>query len=293
MGFFFKKQKNKTPQKSWQRDSSKAYSVFSKKDAPPKAGKFSRFLFWLLLLGFLGICAYLLFFSPFLDIEAISVEGNQDIPSEEIVARVEKAIEGRYYNYFSRKNFFLVSKKNIDNALRSNFDRLEVASIEKKFPKTILIKVTERKAELVWCSGGVCYLVDKSGLAYSGVSGNDEELRNSGFLTVIDDSARPIEIGKTKIDAAYIFYLESINDLLKSDPKLDPIESYHTPGMASGEISARTTEGWTLKISSETSSEETKKIIETVFEKELAGEQRMNLDYLDLRVRGKVYYKMR
>jgi hypothetical protein len=102
-----------------------------------------------------------------------------------------------------------------------------------------------------------------------------------------------VEIGKTKIDPAYILYLESIDSLLKNDLKLVPIESYHTPGMASGEIGIRVAEGWILKISSETSPEETKKIIETIFEKELDGEQRKNLDYLDLRVKGKVYYKMK
>jgi len=293
MSLFSKKQKNKVSQKSWQKKGARTYPEILKKGEAKKEKKFSRFLFWLLSLGFLGICAYILFFSPFLDIDTISVEGNQDISSNEIVAHVEKSLEGKYYNYFSRKNFFLISKNNINGTLRSNFDRLEVASIEKKFPKTILIKVTERKAELVWCSGGVCYLVDGSGLAYSGATGTDEELRNNSFLTVIDDSARPVEIGKTKIDPAYISYLESINDLLKNDLKLDPIESYHTPGMASGEISVRVAEGWILKISSETSPEATKKIIETVFEKELDGEQRKNLDYLDLRVKNKVYYKMR
>ncbi len=52
-----------------------------------------------------------------------------------------------------------------------------------------------------------------------------------------------------------------------------------------------TGEGWILKISSEYSIDEAKKIIQTLFEKDLNEETRKNLDYLDLRVKGKVYYK--
>ncbi len=72
-----------------------------------------------------------------MDINKITIEGNQDISSAEISKVVEKSLEGKYFNYLPRKNFFLVSKTNISSAVKNNFNRLEVASIEKKFPDTI------------------------------------------------------------------------------------------------------------------------------------------------------------
>lgn len=293
MSFFFNKQKNKTYQKSWQRKSTRTYFGTVKKGEANKKNKFSRFLFWLLLVGFSAICLYLLFFSSYMDVENISVEGNKDIPAEEIIKQVGKALEGNYFGYFPKNNFFLINKKSINNALQNSFNRLEVASIEKKFPNTILVRVAERKAELVWCSGGVCYFVDGSGLAYSGASGSEEDLRNSNSLVVIDDSARPIDIGKTVINPDYIEYIAAVSTMLSRDLKISLAESYHTPGMASGEISARTGEDWILKLSSEISAEEAKTIIQSLFDKELNEEKRKDLDYLDLRIKGKVYYKLK
>jgi hypothetical protein len=293
MGIFSKKKKNKIVQKSWQRKNAKAYPGASRKEAEKRGGVFSRFLFWLLLFSFLGICVYLLFFSTFLDISKINIQGNQDISSVEISKVVEKTLEGNYLKCFPRKNFFLASEANIGSAVKSNFNRLEVGSIEKKFPDTLIVKVVERKAELVWCSGGVCYFVDGSGLAYEGASGTEEDLRAGNFLVVVDDSAIPVDMGKTKISPDFIGYIEGANAMMRDDLKIEPAASYHTPGIASREVSVLTSEGWMLKISSEYSIDEAKKIIQTLFEKDLNEEARKNLDYLDLRVKGKVYYKMK
>lgn len=292
MAFFRKKTKNKIPQKSWQGRRTGEYASVPRKEKK-RERKFSRVLFWLLLLGFLGICGYILLFSPYLDVDAVSIEGNQDISSREIANQVAKSIEGKYFNFFPKRNFFFVNKKDINAALKSNFDQLEVASIEKKFPGTIFIQVTERKPELVWCSGGVCYFVDKNGLAYEGADGTDEKLRETGFLTVIDDSAVPVDLGKTKIDPDYIGFIEAASSMLRDDLRLDPAESFHTAGIASGEISVKNQEGWTVKLGSGFSIEDAKKVIQMLFDKDLNEEARKNLDYLDLRVKNKVYYKMK
>jgi len=293
MAFFSKKQKTPIKEKTWQRKNPRMYSGVPKRDNHKKKNGFSHLLFWLLFLVFIGVSAYLLFFSPFMEIDSISSNGNQDIPSEEITLQAKKAIDGKYFGYFSKKNFFLVSKEAIDAALKSSFNRLEVASIEKKFPKAILIKVRERHPELVWCSGGVCYLIDKEGMAYSGATGTDEELRNQNFLTVIDENARPVEIGKTFIDIGYIDFLKKMSLILPDDLKLETEGSYYTPAMASREVIVKTKEGWLLKMNSAISPEENKKIIQTVFEKELPEDKRQSLDYLDLRVKNKVYFKMK
>ena len=292
MAFFRKKTKNRIPQKSWQGRRTGAYASVPKKEKK-RERKFSRVLFWLLFLGFLGICGYILLFSPYLDVDSVFIEGNQDISKREIADNVAKSIEGKYFSFFPKKNFFFVNKKDINAALKSNFDQLEVASIEKKFPGTISIQVTERKPELVWCSGGVCYFVGKDGLAYGGAAGTDEKLRKKGFLTVIDDSAVPVDLGKTKISPDYIGLIEAADLMLRDGLKLDPAESFHTAGIASGEISVKNREGWTVKLGSEFSVEDAKKVMQTLFEKELNEEVRKNLDYLDLRIKNKIYYKIK
>jgi len=291
MSFFRKKEK----EKSWKRRNPKVYSGVPRRNSREKRGKFSRFLFWVLFLGFLGVCGYMLLFSPFLEIESVAVEGNKDIPSEEIIAKVNEVMSGKYFDYLSKRNFFLASKNRINQKLKNDFNRLEISSIEKKFPRAILIKVKERQPELVWCSGGVCYLADKDGFVYAGANATDEELNKDRFLIVVDDNARPIEIRKSVINPEFIQYLKRIDVILVDDLGLQTEGNYHTPTVSSQEVIVKIKEGegWILKLSSVISPEDAKKILETIFEKELGGDKRKNLDYLDLRVKNKVYYKLK
>lgn len=237
----------------------------------------------------------MLLFSPFLEIESVAVEGNRDIPSEEIIGKVNEVMSGKYYNCLSKRNFFLVSKSKINQKLKNDFNRLEISSIERKFPKALLVKVKERQPELAWCSSGVCYLADKDGFVYSGANAADEELNKSRFLIIVDDNARPVEIRKTVIEPGFIQYLKQIDAILVDDFQMEIDGSYHTPALSSREITAKIKEGdgWILKLSGAVSPEDTKKIIQTVFEKELNEEKRKSLEYLDLRVKNKVYYKLR
>jgi len=102
MPFFRKKEKNKT----WKRKNPKIYSGVPKRGNQEKRSRFSRFLFWILFLGFAGVSGYLLLFSPFLEMEAVSVEGNQNIASEEIVSRVNEVLSGKYMDIFPGAIFF-------------------------------------------------------------------------------------------------------------------------------------------------------------------------------------------
>ncbi len=242
-----------------------------KRDVQKRRSRFSRFLFWVLFLGFLGVCVYLFLFSPFLEIDSVAVEGNRDIPSEEIIQGVEETMSGKYFNCLSKRNFFLSSRKAINNKLKNEFNRLEISSIEKKFPRVILIKVKEREPELAWCSGGVCYLADKEGFVYAGANAADEELNRNRFLIVIDDSARPVEIGKTVINPDFILYLKQMDGVIIDDLGFQVDGNYHTPALASQEVlvKIREGEGWVLKLNKNSSPAETKKIIQKVFEKEL------------------------
>src|SRR4030042_1558852 len=116
MSFFRKKEK----EKSWKRKNPKIYSGVPRRDNQEKRGRFSRCLFWILFLGFLGVCGYLLLFSPFLEVESVSVEGNNEIPPEQIIEKVNGVMGGKYLKYFSKRNFFLARKSAISGELKNN-----------------------------------------------------------------------------------------------------------------------------------------------------------------------------
>lgn len=232
-------------------------------------------------------------FSPFIEISSISIEGNREISSIEIKNSLENLFSEKYFGVFPKGSFFLVNQKGISGAIRNVSNRLQVISVEKRFPASVKVKLNELKAEIAWCSGGVCYFVDKGGLVYAGSNMSEEDLCNSGFLVLVDDSAQPVDKGKKMIDSDFIQFLEDTAKLVIDDLGLQIAGSFHTPGESSSEASVPVAEGWILKISSEYPKNEAKKIIQTLFERDLNEETRKNLEYLDLTVKNKIYYKFR
>jgi hypothetical protein len=290
--------RRKKVNKNWKDRNPRIWANTAKKDKQEKKkGGFSRFLFWLLLMIFFCVSIYILFFSQQLDIENIVISGNQEIASKDILQKVNEAFGGKYYKLFSKRNFFFVRKDEVARALKGSFIRLEVMGVKKLFPNTIEVEVKERQPELIWCSGGVCYFVDKEGFVYEGVDGAGDAANNKNFLKIIDDNAKPVEIGKTIIDQKFVEYLKNMDAVLINDLRFNLADDYHTPALASGEINIKIAEpesdGWLLKLDSSNSPEDTKKIIQTVLEKNINKDQLKSLDYLNLSVKGKVYYKFR
>jgi len=293
MAFFRRKKKNK----NWQDRNPRLWAKAVPKNQPKKKSRFGRFLFWVLLLGLAGVVIYFLLFSSQIEINSLVVTGNQEIPSSEIAARASDALVGKYLKIFAKNNFFFARPGDISANLKRNFNRLEVTSIKKKFPDTLYIEVKERQPEIVWCSGGVCYLVDKSGLIYAGANLSVDELKNTQYLTIVDDNSRPVDIGLTNIGQKFVENFKQIDAILTHDLSFTLADVYHTPAIASQEIYVKIGEpesdGWILKINSDITPAETKKVIQTVLDGELAGDKLKSLDYLDLSVRGKIYYKLR
>jgi citrate lyase gamma subunit len=289
--------RRKKKNKNWQDRNPRLYANVCRAAKEKKGGGFNRLLFWFLLVLFAGVCIYILFFSPELKVENIIVSGNQQISSADIDSRVFSAMDSKRWKYFSKRNFFFADKNEITRVLKNSFTRLEVLDVKKIFPNTIQVDVKERQPELVWCSGGVCYFADKEGLLFAGVDLKEQEQDKNNFLTIIDDNAKPVDMGKTKIQKNFVEYLKEIDSMITGELNFSLADNYHTPALASGEVFAKIAEadsdGWTLKLDSSISPQDSKKIIQTVLEKDISEDQLKNLDYMDISVKGKVYYKFR
>jgi hypothetical protein len=112
-------------------------------------------------------------------------------------------------------------------------------------------------------------------------------------MTLIDESAQPVEIGITSIDMSLVIFAEQANIMLKNDLNLSWQGGFHTPSVASGEITINMNDGWVLKLSDDVTVDEIRLMISALFEDKIKREELPNLEYLDLRVKGKAYFKFR
>lgn len=268
----------------------KKISTRDKRDEP---SIFFKVAYFFMLIVFFGVTAYVLIFSNFMRINHLSLKGTKELGYNDVYADAKALISGKYLDVFPKDNFILISKKRIQKNLLDEFKKIRVVEVEKKFPDTVNIKIEERAALIVWCTKGPCYIIDEQGFAYAGADFDSDELRENNLVKLVDISAKPVVIGEQVLNEEYVKFIFSVREAFRKDLNIDIADEYITRYRISGEIEVKTKEGWDVYLDSHLPLEKSVRTIKAFLEKEIDEDARKRLEYLDLRIENKVFYKIR
>jgi cell division protein FtsQ len=121
---------------------------------------FKKPIFWIsifLILILAGV-SYALFFSNIFKIKEIEISGEERIQKEDLKKFLKDKI--------ATKNILLIKLSPIRNEILKNFPQISSIEIKRKFPSTLIFKISERKEVAAICQKEDCYLVDKEGIAF-------------------------------------------------------------------------------------------------------------------------------
>ena len=256
---------------------------------------FQKSVFWLLALILLIFVIWLIFFSPFFRIKEMSIIGNESTSSEKIKNEVNQIIGKRVFFILPKDNIIFVSPTEIEKVLEQENPSFQEIEAEKKFPNILKIEISERRSAIIWCRQENCFFVDKNGVAYAEVFsaelmffGGKENLEK--MLVIQEEKAEKIKISQKVADQNFIEFILEISKNLKQIENLEII-SLRTPESASSEIWITTIEGWQAVFNtSEPAKKQAGNLAKFLSEK-IDKEERSNLEYIDLRIPGKIYYK--
>ena len=68
---------------------------------------------------------------------------------------------------------------------------------------------------------------------------------------------------------------------------------YETPNRMSGDLKVETTEGWKIYLSKDMGLENEIFMLKAILDKKINGDQRKDLEYIDLRINDKAFYKFK
>ena len=149
---------------------------------------FKKPIFWVSIFSFLiflGIF-YIFFFSNFFKINEIEILGAEKIQKDDFEKFLREKVE--------KKNIFLMKSSAIKNEILKNFPQISSVEIKRKFPSTLLFKITERKEVAAFCQKEDCYLIDKEGIVFErGGSEGILKIERENFESEIKPGNRVIE----------------------------------------------------------------------------------------------------
>jgi len=269
--------------------------TFLDRETKQRRSIFLSTIYYILLIAFIGVSVYVLFFSSFLQITNVVVQGTNEISSGDIGQVVNNQLSGTYFKAVPKNNFILFSNRRAENAIKQQFKKVASVTITKKFPDTLNVSITERQSLLVWCSGdNNCFLIDGSGIAYVTADFNSPEVMENHLVKLTDTGGKAVAIGDKVLDGDFLAYVSQIRDTLKNATQIDITDEYSTPAAVSQEADVVTPGGMRLQFSMSYPLANAVKNLKLFLDKQNFPQPLEDqLEYIDLRSENKIFYKLK
>ena len=225
-------------------------------------------VFFAVLVVLLGGGVYFLFFTDKLEIKNITINGLETLDRDLIMAEVNK----------QSKNILLFDSDNVEANLLAINPVLKSVQAGKHLPHQLVVDVIERRPSGIWCSGSECRYFDKEmntwGLA----------ARSSGFLFLTIEDMRSKEQFSIEED-----FFRSINEVAGDLPGLT-VKTVTIPENSFDEFRVYTDKGFYITFSLDSDLAGQMEIFK-IFWQEKSKDPAFTVQYIDLRIDGRVYFR--
>lgn len=246
-------------------------------------------LFFCLLAGLI----YFFIWSPVLWIQKIDVRPLRS----NISAIVQNNLEKKIWRFIPQKSIILAPIDKIKEDILDNFPEIKEVIINKKATNLLIIEIIERQSIGIWCQTErlkieatstepiinepvvkQCFCLDKEGIIFR----ESPLISGSLILNIYSQPDRTVDL------ASQVTSPEMINFILKTAQGLSlRIDNFEI--VSPEDLRARTSQGWQIYFNPAYSVDSQLKALEIILEEEI--KETTSLEYIDLRIDGRVYYK--
>jgi cell division septal protein FtsQ len=247
--------------------------------------------YWLLFLSFLGLAFWMVFLSNLMVVSRIDVNTDDD-NGRQAKEMIQSEIRGKFFNLLPKNNLLLVSRGKLVRDLKLKDRNIKEVSIEKIFPNILKTEIVQRQPRLIWCRKS-CYLVDDQGQAYFQISGGDELPEENSLLKIVDDSDGEISTGDVVVSREKVDFLSQLPEKIREKTGIEVANDAQIPSFMSDEVHLTTVSGWTIFFSLQQPLELQTSILEKILKDNIPQDKIEQLEYIDLRIRGRAIYKLK
>ena len=232
---------------------------------------------------------------PYWQIKHIEVTGNETISADDLRLAAEELLQGEKIFIIPRRAIFAIDGKALSAAISSRFPKIAGLEVNKIFPDSLWLAVREREFFGVYCNDldtatstfrgeAACAYIDRSGFAYD----KAPAVSGSLILRVSSDRSDVLIPGQ-------LLQPETMDKMREIADALDKVVAIKITGYIlfskiESEIRILAQEGFELWFKSDDDFEKAALVLKKVLEGEIK-ERRPRLQYVDLRLGNKVFYK--
>lgn len=242
-----------------------------------------------LVLGTITSLSIAFLYIPYFKIESVEISGIQSMNAQAIKTAAENFIAGREFWILPRSSIFVLSADMVISHLMKSFPRLSQVTMKINgiSPAAVLVSVSERTTWAVVCRGDSCFYASTDGFLFERAP-NDP---GSFFLRITDSRDENYDIGSVFISRPELERIQNIIEKIKSATN----EDIDTLSLNKKEVyyyEAANDTGWKIIFDSLTDPVLAAENFALAYKNTL-NEDLSKVDYIDLRLENRIFYKER
>ena len=234
---------------------------------------------------------YVLFFSGYCDVRSIAVSGTETIQADAVRAVVAIAFDERSMFIFSNKNFLFFPTHETARMVKEKFPAIDSIDVSRKiWGAKVVVAIVERKPVGILCGKleqDACMYFDKGGVVFVVAP----RIVGASVLRIEEESLGDITgVPAQKYSADAISFVTTAKRQVGEKTGIT-VETFMFLNEY-GDVEARTQEGFLILFSMKQDAELQAQILKNLLAAEIK-DQALNLEYIDLRVENRAYYKLK
>ncbi len=249
---------------------------------------FLGYRFSLILAG-VGL-GYLILFSPLFTVEEVIFRGDFQEDKQAVEETLQPLIEEKHWRIFPGGHFFFLRGKKLERVILEKFKSFEDVQVKKIFFGKLEIEIKKKATVILICGKDSCIPLDKNGAALDKIFLYDFSKYGSDVEIIYDESNSQIEVGRGISTQEQLKFIRDVKRIINKNNKVE-IKELFIPLPSASEIKGKTAEGWLILFNTNFSLLAQSEALRIILESEISPENRICIEYVDLRITDKVYYR--
>ncbi len=247
--------------------------------------RWKTIFFWVSFSAAFLTIAWTFFFSPFFKITEIKLPENDFITNSDIHKFI---INSAPLNL--GENFFILSKNQLRSELIAAFPDITNINIAKEAFHNLIINFEKRIQIGIWCQPQAdnCYYFDKEGIIFKKAPQTEGGL----ILKVKDFQKREVTLGNKILNDKKLQFITRFNDEVAFNNNQIKIAEFETGYLKDFDLRAITDKGWLIYLDQNQDPVLEANNLFTILN-EVIKNKASNLEYIDLRLPSRIFYKMK
>lgn len=256
-----------------------------------------KFVFSVVLLiaavaGPLVFFSWLVFGTDMFVVQAITVVDARP----HIADGVRQMVERELLSIQQNPTVFFVKTDRLERLIREQFPSVRTVRVQRQLPGVIKIMAQEKAPVLLLLTHGAYYFVDEFGVAYEraelsllpGVVLPTVKNKDSSGEVASDKPDWPV--GRPVLEPIFVTFVKDLQVALPQRISAEVAE-ITVPSLAAREVSFHMSNNWVLRFDSTAPTARQLSILDQVLQGTLTDEEKQHLEYVDLRIPNRVYYR--